>query len=455
MTGAHLIPFDDLTPVATTRNASLVQRIDPFYGSLWSAPDGGVAVAWSSRGSTKRLADAGMVKPRAVERAWEKHEALALVPERRPRLEALAAISMWRAITSEQLAAITGRAGVGTGHDNRGTISVLWSAGLIHCGDFVAPRTRLRELPAIFRPASNEYMAPLEPLLTYRDWVGVTGSQRQPWGHHYDRHNLLTTELSLRAAELLPLIGVLGEGMASWSLIFDPSAGVPETSHRAADAVWIRADGLKIAIETTANVSALTTAKIQHAADYLAADKSRSTMVLFVNAADHATGNPTEVSKLLRMAIAKSAYSSRATIAANVAQRMALARWVDWFPEPRMVSSSFLTLAAQYPAKASPGANRFEWIDLLDPYALPGPEADTSFLKDNIALLYGVPHWQRRSPNPDLLTTRLLDHFGVPQSLRRAPSEKSKFQGRADHMNRRRRMVATAGRRREQEEEVV
>ncbi|MHB8318108.1 MAG: hypothetical protein ACYDEP_02585 [Acidimicrobiales bacterium] len=216
----------------------------------------------------------------------------------------------------------------------------------------------------------------------------------------------------------------MGEGMAAWSLIFDPSAGVPVTAHRAADAVWVREDGLKIAVETTATVTATTKLKIQQAADFLAADKSKSTVVLFVNAAHPEVGtSPTEVSRQLRMAVAKSAYSSRANIQANVAQRMALARWIDWFPTPGMVHPSFMSLSAQCPTGPGPGEGRFEPVDLLDPYVIACPDVNTQAMFSNIKLLYGVPHWQRRNPDPSLLDSRLLDHFGVPKELRQTPQQ--------------------------------
>jgi len=421
------IPFEELEPAATTARSGIADRIDPFWGELWTTSEGGVAVSWDSRRSFERLAAHGLLHPRGRTGALSKEDALARVPERRPRLEALAAINMWRAITSEQLAAFTGYPGVGTGRSAMATTRLLWAAGLIQRGTFIAAGKRIATLPPVFRPGTKGCMDRLEPLLGYHDWVGVTGGQAQPFGHHYDRHNLLTTELSLRAAELCPLAAVMGEGLAAWSLVFDPSAGVPESSHRAADAVWVRSDGLKIAVETAATVSESTKEKIQQAAEFLAADRSRSTVILFVNAAHPQRGSTfSRIGAQLRMAIAKAAYSSRATIAAGVPERMAVARWVDWFPDPGMVTPSFMALTAQRPTGPTAGEGRFEPVDLLDPFALPfagAQDPDSVALLSNVHLLYGVPHWQRRHPDTSVLDTRLLDYFKVPQQLRRTPEQ--------------------------------
>jgi len=451
MAVTNLVPFADLQPVATTKRSGIADRIDPFWDELWQTPNGGVVVSWASRRSVERLAARGLFQPHARETKTPSEDALVSIPDRRPRLEALAAINMWRAITAEQLAAITGRPGVATSRGAMASTHLLWAAGLIQRGTFTTSRSRIAKLPALFRPGTKGCMDELERTLNYHDWVGVTGGQAQPFGHHYDRHNLLTTELSLRAAELCPLAAVMGEGMAAWSIIFDPSAGVPASSHRAADALWVRSDGLKIAVETTATVSSGTKLKIQQAADALAADRSKSTVVLFVNAAHPTEGpSPVDISRQLRMAMAKSAYSSRATIAADVAGRMALARWIDWFPEPGMVAPSFMALSAQRPTGPRPGEGRFEPVDLLDPYAVPfdgtGSE-DTQALLSNVRLLYGVPHWQRwqrRHSDTSVLDAHLLDHFEVPQVLRRSPEDAERLANVAAKIAVRRRSSASA-----------
>jgi hypothetical protein len=98
---------------------------------------------------------------------------------------------------------------------------------------------------------------------------------------------------------------------------------------------------------------------------------------------------------------------------------MAVARWTDWFPEPGSVDTSFMSLRVQRPT--GPEASRWEPVDLLDPFSLPfagSPDADTSLV--NVRALYGLPHWQRSGPGPDLIG-HLMDHFGVPKSLRKVP----------------------------------
>jgi hypothetical protein len=67
------------------------------------------------------------------------------------------------------------------------------------------------------------------------------------------------------------------------------------------------------------------------------------------------------------------------------------------------VDPAFLGLSAERPS--GPLASRWERTDLLDPFAVPfkPAEPDSALATiDNANLLYGVPHWLKKGPGPDL-----------------------------------------------------
>jgi hypothetical protein len=408
----------------------LSERVDPFWNALWSNGDGGPTVAWTSLRSQaapgspenilRRLSTADEQPPvEDTVRDEAQERSIRLVARRPWTLRHLARVMMWRAITAEQLNAMDGSRGLSL--DGGRTMRTLWDAGLIQSGCWVYGPKRIPGLPTMFRPVTASVIErQLAHRLHYADWIGISGGQIQPFGHHYDRHNLLTSELSLRAAELIPLAAVMGEGLAAWRLIFDPSAAVPISSGRAADAIWLRQDGLKLAIETTAHVTAATGAKVQQAADLLARDRSKDLTMLFVDVGHPQVGpTPTSVSTELRRLVERASRSSREHVQAGVPERIAIARWTEWFPEPGVVDTSFMSLSAYRPT--GPESSRWEPVDLLDPFSLPfagSPNAEASLT--NVRSLYGIPHWQRDGRGPDLVEY-LMDHFQVPPPLRKPP----------------------------------
>jgi hypothetical protein len=241
--------------------------------------------------------------------------------------------------------------------------------------------------------------------LSYAEWVGVTGGCGWAQGAQFDRHNLLAVELSLRVAEWCDIGAVLGESLVTWKTMLDPSAGVPSTSRRAADAAWVRPDGLTIAVEMTSHVASHAKDKAQAWADVLARDESRSTMVLFVEAAhpDRESGHNVH---LLRRHVAAAANSTIDHVLADVASRMAVVRWVDWFPAPGMVDPSIVGLSVWRPT--GPGQMVWEPANLIDPYDVAfhedraGSGAGRQTVLDNLGLLYGVPGWLVKRPAPSL-----------------------------------------------------
>jgi hypothetical protein len=217
-------------------------------------------------------------------------------------------------------------------------------------------------------------------------------------GHQYDRHNILTTELSLRAAEMCPLRSVLGEAGAGWSRVVGPD--VAKNPRLIADAVWVRDDGLKIVIEMTASLSSSTFKKIDQIADVLARDTSRSAVVVFV-AAPPRVASDARFARRLRQAIKKAGHSSMTRVLADVESRMMLVRWEYWFPGPGLASREFARLSARRFIAAKDA-----WVEcnLLDPFDVTYPSFDGSANEStfrNLNDVLGTPHWMQRGEGND------------------------------------------------------
>lgn len=375
-------------------------RVDPYWGMIWPNSDGGPLIAWRSLRSEQAMAGAGVHTPA---RPGGRHHqpltqdaAIALLNKRRSRLITLGTVNLWRTITSQQLAAMTGQPGLASPRSEE--TSLLFDAGLVARGRFHYAGRALAEFPEVFRPDTQADKADLRRHLRYADWLGVTFGGPLMSGHQYNRHNLLATEISLRAAEICPLRSVLGEALAQWPRLFDSK--LRPNPHRSADALWVRNDGLKIAIEITATFTTATVKKIEQLAELLARDSSKSVVVLFVVAQpkDDHTG---DVAKRLRRAIKKSSHSSRARILAEVEKRMAIVKWETWFPGPGLVSREFVPLRAKRYAAAQD-----DWItvDLLDPYDVPFEGAGSPEVEEtsrNLNDVFGTPWWCRTGPGVD------------------------------------------------------
>jgi hypothetical protein len=351
-------------------------------------------------------------------------EAISLLNRRRSRLIALGAVNLFRTVTGQQLAAITGQPGLASLRSYE--TGILFSAALIQRGRFHYANKALNDMPEIFRPDTKASDVNLRQHLRYADWIGVTFGGPLMSGHQYDRHNLLAVELSLRAAEICPLRSVLGEALATWPRLFSPS--LSPNPHRSSDALFVRDDGLKIAVEITATLTTATVKKIDQLAELLARDTSRSVVFLFVLAAQPGSDHELEVGRRLRQAIKKSSHSSRSRILAEVEKRMVVAKWTDLFPAPGLVSREFVRLRSQRYAAAED-----DWIDtdLLDPFDVKG-EADSLAVAEtdrNLNDVYGAPWWMRTGPGFNF-DAYLLERAGFDRVLEiKAKSDRERRKG--------------------------
>jgi hypothetical protein len=418
----ELISFADATPAASTKWAGIAERFDPYFSPVWQDSSGGAAMSWLSNEALARLGTEGLVKQRArgKHHYQSAEEALSALPFRPKWQKALGAINLFQTLTTQQLAAITDDPDVM--YERSVTLDALFIAGLIQRGGFSLWQNRLRtdKTPELLRIHPRAHKVDLSHLL-YQDWLGVSSGAFKTRGHNWDRHNLLTTELCLRVAELCPTIPlVLGEALADLTRYADPKH--PLSGERMADGVLLREDGLRILIETTlGGSSSVLAAKCNEYALMLANDRSDSVSVLFVAARGDDWYTGANRRQTLRRIIGTVIAGLHGRIRGKVARHIAVADWRDWFPEPGCLHRSFRSLTATVPT--GPTSDRWQPVALADPMSTPMQPSDQSLVIDmettlaNAANLYGVPHWLRGTVDPDPLIRHLLAQAGLPEAL--------------------------------------
>ena len=413
------IPFAGRSSACPDPDVTAARRLDPYWHGLWGD---GTQASWLSRSLLERLGSDRVARVRDADTGRTREQATTEIFTRRrdARLTALAAVGMWRTVTAEQLAAITGLRTILDGREMRPAFQAeLVDRGTLHTelGWRGPPRS-----VQLYRPVGTGF-DPITDALSYADWVAVTGGY--PWtrGHQQDRHNLLATELGLRIAEHCDVGAVLGESMSRHDLL---SPGYPgDTGNRCADLTVVRPDGMRIAVEITGSISDDFGRKADRWAQLLAGtDPDRTGLaVVFVDAAPPDRGEQVaaEMWRGIRTQVARAAHQVPGSAQARVPQRMTAVRWRWWFPASRSASPAFHTLHCVRPTGSGP-ADRWEPVQLLDPVDL-RPPADTTgdaAAVANCAALLGVPHWLRaRHPATDFEQV-LLRRAGIstPPKLR-------------------------------------
>ena len=399
----EVVPIAELPSACTTPGHTAADRVDLFWSGIRSSGNGQVALTWTSRKSLAALQQAGVARRSSLDR-WSQKDAVAKVRQSRSRLGALAAIHLWRTMTSEQVAAVTGSRLMSSSRSI--DLPLLTAAGLTQRGAAFANERRA-VAPMLWRPDISARSMGFEDTLSYAEWLGVYAGQEWSWGSQASRHNLLTTELSLRVAEYTPIGTVFGELLATARLLF-PTLTDPRRGKRSADAVWIRPDGLRIVVEATANASATFRRRVDDWVRLLLDDTERSTVVLFVDVSDPSNHHGA-LPSLVRRVLDDAATANPDRVRARIAERLAFARCRDWFPAPGLAARSFLGLRATRPT--GPPSERFEPVDLLDPFAVPFDPVDRVAALapiTNSGSLWGVPHWLRPAP---IDVGRVVCHF--------------------------------------------
>jgi hypothetical protein len=306
-------------------------------------------------------------------------------------------VTVLRALTDEEIDAI----------------EASFSLDLLDIGSFThATRRPGGARGMVYRPGDTDAFDRLiAPTLTFPEWVSVTGGL--PWSAagQYDRHNLLATELGLRAAEYLPVGTVLGEKYATVDLLAGTGLGktVANPDQRRADGVIVRPDGLRIAFEITATASKSFENKIRRWAQIINERplETSGLVVLFV-AAPHpdrsATGRNPRQEIYRRLASVLRSFPG--TGEDSPAARIGVVSWDEWFPARHELSEAFLNLQAGFALADGHGPDRWVPRNLLaDLPFTPWHTFDATAVIENAPLLGATPHWLRSGDHTRLLGT--------------------------------------------------
>lgn len=409
-------------------------RLDPFWASLWSQGSQG---AWLTADTARRQIDAGIGRLPATlhldeDAAWER-----ILSRKIGRyLDVLGAVDYWRTVTADQLVTLTGQNDIGAGRSQ--VIADLFAVGLIDVGIF---SNALRGVPgssraSLFRPSrTHVFDRKLAPRLTRAEWLSVTGGQPFQSGSQYDRHNVLTVELAMRAAEMTEVRAVVGEKLSSWDLLAHSGCGFPSPVGRSrnADATFIRGDGARIAVELTASTGPSFHHKVQRWARLLSnrrnADSGLS--VVFVLATRPENGvRPGDAATKVRREVALAARDNPGVSYDRTAERMAVVEWTDWFPAPGQVSPAFLTLDAIRPT--GPLGDPWAPVSLLDESDLtftPAPTFDPLAALDNLTGLRAMPR-QLRTGKPAQVWPEAVRLAGFDRVPVPAPTRPETYKGK-------------------------
>lgn len=408
---AEAIPAAFLPSACPVDEVATHNRIDPYWDKLW-AP--GSQAVWSTSSTERALAETGSSKTNS-DFLLPEAEAMRLLTAAKGRSERLAgwsAIDSWRTLSAEQAAAITGST-LFLNPRNAGT-SASFSLGLLDIGGFSHPTHRAGGMNrgTLYRPGNTDAFDRLiAPTLTFPEWVSVTGGLPWSGGGQYDRHNLLATELALRAAEYLPVGAVLGEKYATVDLLAGTGLGktVSNPDQRRADGVIIRRDGMRIAYELTATASKSFETKVRRWAQIISERplETSGLTIVFIAAPHPDRGNTgrdprREIYRRLSAVLREFPGTGEDSPAA----RIGVASWDEWFPARHELSEAFLGLQADFALRDARGADKWVPRQLLTGYPFtPWHTFDATAVLQNAPMLGASPHWLRTGDHTRLLGT--------------------------------------------------
>ena len=417
-----MLPLPSQAPMSRTPDAPwrTELRFDPHWDGLWSR---GSDANWFTLEDARHRAAA--IARTGSGRMWLPPQVDLSGASARARLErctdgwwqqaltVLGCVNAYRTVSAQQLGWLLGDESVGSG-DRARLLWDLFSLGLIDIGLTASPVDALEFSASarLYRPAKTRAFAELiEPRATFEQWASVTAGIGYESASQYDRHNVLTTELLLRAAEWLPIAAIAGEQQSDLeTLAYTSVGGVPPRIaqlQRAADGVLVRPDGVRIAIELTASTGTSFQAKVERWARVLHECRFDDTglVVVFVTAprSGRSSSGQRPIQQQVQRTVARTVDAIRGTDTDRTRDRIAVASWESWFPSPGEVSHEFLSLQA---ARAT-GADRSNpWVPvrLLDEMAVRTPRSAS--LRSSIAVLAGLrsqpPHLAAAFTPPEL-----------------------------------------------------
>lgn len=417
------------TPADSFRSAL---RADPYWDQMFPT---GTSDGWVSASQYRQTIPA--------QRKWSgvpasyvmsREEALAELSTNRNRasiLTALGAADSWRTVTREQLAAISGSDVLANPYP--AALSAAYSAGLLSHGyvssgpNRLAPRSRRMSMWAVGddRSAYARYAR----TLTMAERISITGGT--PWTaeRRFERHNVLATELALRAAELTRVTTVLGEKQCSVASVLASTGNRVEKAddQRRADLGLVRPDGLTVFVEVTASSGHAFQRKMERWAQLLQRhpvyDLPVVVLVLDISTPQQQrVASPENSARaLVRKTVLESVRQFPGSRTNRTASRIGYASWAEWFPDRHEIDDSFLSLTAHFPV-GTDSRDHWERVPIMDTSAVPyaqGSAARAETLLANTRLLAGTPYWLRLGTRPDLGSwlLRQIESFDIVDSL--------------------------------------
>ncbi|KAB1661573.1 hypothetical protein F8O07_06625 [Pseudoclavibacter sp. CFCC 13796] len=386
-------------------------RIDPYWSDFWPV---GSKASWVNVHQMHRQMAGGFARP-----PWwlngDEAGALDRLHGRRLQetLAIVGALTVWQNMSAEQLAAVTGIARLASGRS--ALMTDLFHLGLVDVGVHTdalrrTDRSARSNLYRLARGSAVEQV--LYPLTSYAERLRVTAGVEEAAigaGMH-DRHGVVTTEVGLRIAETCGVGAVLGEHLGR---IQDLISGGWHPSFDA-DAVVVREDGLRVAIELTASTSNVP-AKLARWCRLLAQKPLRDSglVVLFVTAEN--PNRDTFVSRNVRKrtfdAIRLAVRNTPGFPGNRTSERIGVIDWRDWFPSPGRVSSWMAPLNAWFPT--GPPDSPWKMRSIADPFDVEfEPRFDARRALVNLSPVYGNPVWLRGTSGSDPVAANLAQTFG-------------------------------------------
>jgi len=374
-----------------------LDRVDPYWGHIWSVPSQETGTTWHDRRSMSKLVELGFIRLKSSEQKWsvdEAYEHMASSSYRDLYLKLIAATFMWRTLTQEQIGAIIGWSGLKAERNDPHLIMIPWSAEILqwgHPSDFAKP---LR----LVRPAYDIPDRFLESL-TYSERLAVFGGQNAVMHGRMARHNVLNAEVSLRVAEhldhLFPII--LGEG-SSFAKVLLPDAQNRSPSYSVGDAVWVRSDGLRVIVETGNKADSII-GKIKRWASTLSEDarQHKSLYLLFVIPNHYQRSDWVKHAKEKIATGVFSELGSKGFDAKYLASRVGIVEWAEWFPGYHEINGDMFQSLQVWQLDRN---QSWHLTSLADPYVIEC-EADQADVDKTLAYarnLYGIPYFLRDQP---------------------------------------------------------
>lgn len=326
--------------VSVLRGEPVGLRVDPFYRGLFGD---GARFVWADFGLCREADEAGLLGLRQGFRVDSGLLPRVLAGVDRGSVVGLLGLVVgWRTVSVSQLC---GFLGLPVSKVWRLVLG-LWGFGLVELGFACNGLKLCRERGLVLvRPRRDEgAWLGLRWLLSRSEWT------RASWGvgvggGHFDRHNVLMSELGLRVWSYCGGVGlVLGEPLASMDLLFGSGLGrspvldgrgVPRVDGRRGDGVFVRPDGLRVVVELTVRDSPSLSVKVRRWLEYLGSNSlERCGVVLLLVGAGRVPGEGERVRHHvggLFGGFPEWAWRGR----------VFWVDWCDWFPGEGLVDGGF------------------------------------------------------------------------------------------------------------------